>query len=174
MSKKVEICRKMSKTRRLALCGVLAGLTFALSYIEMLLPSIGIVGAKLGLANLAILVALYSFSWREAAAVSGVRILLSWLLFGSFTGLLYSLAGGILSLLVMTLLKKSDRFSPIGVSIAGGVGHNLGQILAAFALLGSGVVGYFPMLIILGAISGAIIGTTATLLIKALKKAVKA
>lgn len=67
----------MSKTKKIALCGVLSGLAFGLSYIEMLLPSIGIVGAKLGLANLAVLVALYLFSWREAAAVSGVRILLS-------------------------------------------------------------------------------------------------
>ncbi|MCC8196487.1 MAG: Gx transporter family protein [Ruminococcus sp.] len=164
----------MSKTKNIALCGVLSGLAFALSYIEMLLPSIGIVGAKLGLANLAVLVALYLFSWREAAAVSGVRILLSWLMFGSFTGMLYSLAGGILSLIIMSLLKKLDRFSPIGVSIAGGVGHNIGQILAALLMLGTGVLGYLPMLIILGAISGAIIGIVATLLIKALKKAVKA
>ncbi len=160
----------MPKTRRIALCGVLAGLAFGLSYIEMLLPTPGIVGAKLGLANLAVLVALYLLSWREAAAVSGVRILLSWLLFGSFTGLIYSLAGGIVSLTVMALLKKIDRFSPVGVSIAGGVGHNLGQILAAFLMLGSGVLGYLPLLIILGAISGAIIGAVATLLINTLRK----
>ncbi len=163
----------MSKTRRIALCGVLAGLAFGLSYIEMLLPTPGIVGAKLGLANLAVLVALYLFSWREAAAVSGVRILLSWLLFGSFTGLIYSLAGGIVSLTIMSLLKKLDRFSPVGVSIAGGVGHNLGQILAAFLLLGSGVLGYLPLLIILGAVSGAIIGIVAAILINALRKVVK-
>ncbi|MCD7771011.1 MAG: Gx transporter family protein [Oscillospiraceae bacterium] len=163
----------MSKTRRIALCGVLAGLAFGLSYIEMLLPTPGIVGAKLGLANLAVLVALYLFSWREAAAVSGVRILLSWLLFGSFTGLIYSLAGGIVSLIIMSLLKKLDRFSPVGVSIAGGVGHNLGQILAAFLLLGSGVLGYLPLLIILGAVSGAIIGIVAAILINALRKVVK-
>ncbi|MCD7804940.1 MAG: Gx transporter family protein [Oscillospiraceae bacterium] len=164
----------MSKTKKIALCGVLSGLAFALSYIEMLLPSIGIVGAKLGLANLAVMVALYIFSWREAAAVSGVRILLSWLMFGSFTGMLYSLAGGVLSFLVMALLKKTDKFSPVGVSIAGGVGHNLGQILAALLMLGTGVMGYLPMLIILGAISGAIIGIAAAILIKALRKAVKA
>ncbi|MCD7889859.1 MAG: Gx transporter family protein [Oscillospiraceae bacterium] len=115
----------MSKTKKIALCGVLSGLAFGLSYIEMLLPSIGIVGAKLGLANLAV-------------------------------------------------LKKTDKFSPVGVSIAGGVGHNLGQILAALLMLGTGVLGYLPMLIILGAISGAIIGAVAALLIKALKKAVKA
>lgn len=88
--------------------------------------------------------------------------------------MLYSLAGGVLSLLVMALLKKTDKFSPVGVSIAGGVGHNLGQILAALLMLGTGVLGYLPMLIILGAISGAIIGAVAALLIKALKKAVKA
>ncbi|MCD7784081.1 MAG: Gx transporter family protein [Oscillospiraceae bacterium] len=163
----------MSKTKKIALCGVLAGLAFALSYIEMLLPTPGIIGAKLGLANLAVLVALYLFSWREAAAVSGVRILLSWLMFGSFTGMIYSLAGGILSLLVMALLKKIDRFSPAGVSIAGGVGHNIGQILAALVLLGTGVLGYLPVLIILGAVSGAIIGVVALVLINALRKAGK-
>ncbi len=163
----------MSKTKKTAVCGVLAGLAFALSYIEMLLPSIGIVGAKLGLANLAVLVAMYLFSWREAAAVSGVRILLSWFLFGSFTGFIYSLAGGALSLLIMAIIKKTDRFSPVGVSIAGGVSHNLGQILAAFLLLGSGVIGYLPLLIILGAISGAIIGIAASLIIKALRRTEK-
>ncbi|MCD8108414.1 MAG: Gx transporter family protein [Oscillospiraceae bacterium] len=164
----------MSKSKKIALCGVLAGLAFALSYIEMLLPSIGIVGAKLGLANLAVLIALYLFSWREAAAVSGVRIILSWLMFGSFTGLIYSLCGGVLSLAVMSILKKIDKFSPVGVSIAGGVGHNLGQILAAFALLGSGIFGYLPLLIIFGAVFGGIIGVVAAILIKALKKVVKA
>ncbi len=163
----------MSKTKKTAVCGVLAGLAFALSYIEMLLPSIGIVGAKLGLANLAVLVAMYLFSWREAAAVSGVRILLSWLLFGSFTGFIYSLAGGVLSLLIMAIIKKTDRFSPVGVSIAGGVSHNLGQILAALFLLGGGVIGYLPLLIILGAVSGAIIGIVASLIIKALKRTEK-
>ncbi|MCD7847101.1 MAG: Gx transporter family protein [Oscillospiraceae bacterium] len=160
----------MSKTKKIALCGVLAGLAFGLSYLEMLLPTPGIVGAKLGLANLAVLVALYLSSWREAAAVSGVRIVLSWLMFGSFTGMIYSLAGGILSLLVMALLKKIDRFSPVGVSVAGGVGHNIGQILAALVLLGTGVLGYLPVLIILGAVSGAIIGVVALVLINALRK----
>ncbi|MCD8006114.1 MAG: Gx transporter family protein [Oscillospiraceae bacterium] len=160
----------MSKTRRIAVCGVLAGLAFGLSYLEMLLPSPGIVGAKLGLANLAVLVALYLFSWREAAAVSGVRILLSWLLFGSFTGLIYSLAGGIVSLTIMALLKKIDLFSAVGVSVAGGVGHNLGQILAALAILGTGVLGYLPLLIVLGAVSGGIIGVVAAIIIKALRK----
>lgn len=160
----------MPKTRRIAVCGVLSALAFGLSYLEMLLPSPGIVGAKLGLANLAILVALYLFSWREAAAVSGVRILLSWLIFGSFTSLIYSLAGGLVSLIIMSLLKKIDIFSPVGVSIAGGVGHNFGQMLAALAILGTGVFGYLPLLIVTGAISGAIIGVVATILIKALRK----
>lgn len=160
----------MPKTRRIAVCGVLSALAFGLSYLEMLLPSPGIVGAKLGLANLAILVALYLFSWREAAAVSGVRILLSWLIFGSFTSLIYSLAGGLVSLIIMSLLKKIDIFSPVGVSIAGGVGHNFGQMLAALAILGAGVFGYLPLLIVTGAISGAIIGVVATILIKALRK----
>lgn len=154
-------------TRRIALVGMLAGLAFGLSYIEMLLPGLGIPGAKLGLSNLAVLAALYLLSWKDAAMVSLVRILLSWLLFGSFTGMIYSLCGCVLSLAVMILLKKTERFSPVGVSAAGGVCHNIGQLMAAFFIMGRGVLGYLPALIIFGIIAGGIVGLVCSGIIKA-------
>ena len=106
------------KTRRIALLGLLAALCFGLSYVELMLPAlpVGVPGIKAGLANICVVAALYLLGAREAAAVNLIRIALNWLLFGSFTGLLYSLAGGALSFAAMLLLKKSGAFSPIGVS----------------------------------------------------------
>ena len=164
---------KQSISKSIALCGMLSGLAFGLSYIEMLLPGLSIPGAKLGLANLAVLAALYILSWKEAAAVSLIRIILSWLLFGSFTAMIYSLCGGILSLTAMALLKKCRKFSPVGVSAAGGVCHNIGQLLAAFFIMGKGVLGYLPSLIIFGLIAGGIIGVICSGIIGALKNAAK-
>ena len=161
---------KTNKTvKRVAYVGVLAALAFGLSWLEMLLPSIGIPGAKLGVANLAGL-ALYLCSPAEAALVSLVRIILSWLLFGSFTGLIYSLCGGALSLAVMIILKKLNRFSPVGVSAAGGVFHNIGQLLAAYIMMGRGVLGYLPALLLFGAIFGTVTGIVAKLIIERLDK----
>ena len=162
---------KTNKTvKRVAYVGVLAALAFGLSWLEMLLPSIGIPGAKLGVANLAVLAALYLCSPAEAALVSLVRIILSWLVFGSFTGLTYSLCGGALSLAVMIILKKLNRFSPVGVSAAGGVFHNIGQLLAAYIMMGRGVLGYLPALLLFGAIFGTVTGIVAKLIIERLDK----
>lgn len=157
-------------TKRIAFCGMLAGLAFGLSYIEMLMPSLKIPGAKLGLANLAVLTALYLLSWKEAAMVSLVRIILSWLLFGSLTGMIYSLCGSAVSLFSMALLKKCGRFSTVGVSAAGGVCHNMGQLAAAFFIMGRGVLGYLPALIISGLVAGGIIGVICSGLIGAVKR----
>lgn len=162
---------RMNKTvKRVAHVGVLAALAFGLSWLEMLLPSIGIPGAKLGVANLAVLAALYLCSPAEAALVSLVRIILSWLLFGSFTGLIYSLCGGVLSLAVMIILKKLSRFSPVGVSAAGGVFHNIGQLLAAYIMMGRGVLGYLPAILLFGAVFGTVTGIVAKLIIERLDK----
>lgn len=151
---------------RAAYAGVLAALAFGLGWLEMLLPSIGVPGAKLGAANLAVLAALYLCSSAEAAFVSLVRIILSWLLFGSFTGFIYSLCGGALSLAVMIILKKTDRFSPVGVSAAGGAFHNIGQLLAAYIMMGRGVLGYLPALLLFGTVFGTITGILAKLIIE--------
>ena len=116
---------------------LLTATAMILSYVESLLPSVGVPGVKLGLANIAVIFALYRLGWKSALAVSVVRVFMVTLLFGSLSALLYSLAGAGLSLVVMALLRRSDRFSSVGVSVAGGVAHNAGQILMAMLLLGT-------------------------------------
>lgn len=157
------------KTKKLAYCGILAALAFGLSYIELMLPSLGIPGAKLGLANLSVMVALYLLTPVEAVLASFVRIALSWLIFGSFTGFVYSLCGSALSLAAMIILKNTDKFSTVGVSIGGGVCHNIGQLLAAILFMGRSVLSYLPALLITGAVTGAIIGLLVAGVLKSLK-----
>ena len=115
--------------KQVAYVGVLAALAFGLSWLEMLLPSIGIPGAKLGVANLAVLAALYLCSPAEAALVSLVRIILSWLLFGSFTGLIYSLCGGALSLAVD---DNPEKVKPLFACRSQRGGRSFSQYRAAF------------------------------------------
>ena len=125
----------MKKTKRLVLLAMLTAVAMILSYVESLLPSVGIPGVKMGLANIAVIFALFRFGWKEAAALSLVRVVLVSLLFGSVGAMLYSFAGAVLSLAVMALLRRIDRFSTVGISVAGGVAHNAGQILMAMLIL---------------------------------------
>ena len=152
--------RKMTPAWRVAMTAIMVALAMIFSYVEALIPiNFGIPGIKLGLANLVVVVALYTLNWPLAALIALVRIILSGLLFGNLASLVYSLAGGFLSFVVMALLKKIKGFSVIGVSIAGGVCHNIGQIIAAWFMLGSfKIVYYLPVLIISGAVTGVIIG----------------
>jgi heptaprenyl diphosphate synthase len=116
-------------------------------------------GIKLGLPNIAIIFILYRFGWKEAAAVSFVRIVAVSLLFGNPMTFAYSVAGGFLSLLVMTLLRKMDFLSTVGVSVAGGVMHNVGQILMAMLLLGTAELGYYLIVLaVTGTVSGIFVG----------------
>ena len=152
---------KPSATEKIALLGLLTALCFGLSYIEFLIPfsALGIPGIKLGLANICVTAALYAVGTKEAAAINLIRIILSWLIFGSFTGLIYSLAGGALSFAGSVALKKSARFSPIGVSAAAGALHNIGQLAAAMILTdASALMYYIPVLIVCGLFAGAING----------------
>ena len=123
------------KTKKITVLALLTTAAMILSYLESLLPSIAVPGVKMGLANIAVIFALYRLGFREALAVSLVRVAMVSTLFGSLGALLYSLAGACLSLIVMAVLKKLDLFSETGVSVAGGVGHNLGQVLMAMLLL---------------------------------------
>ena len=155
------------KTKKLTLLAMLTAAAMILSYVESLLPSIGVPGVKMGLANIAVIFALYRLGWREALGVSLVRVGMVTMLFGSLSALLYSLAGAALSLVVMALLKKWDRFSHVGVSVAGGVAHNAGQILMAIWLLGNArLVYYYPILVISGVAGGILTGLTAAMLIR--------
>lgn len=146
--------------QKAAYFGVFTALALIFSYVETLIPvNFGIPGAKLGLANLIIVIFLYKTSWREALLLSVVRIVLSGFIFGNLFAILYSLAGGILSLAVMALLQKSGKFSVIGVSIAGGASHNVGQLIVAMIVVETYQVGYYlPVLLVAGVITGALIG----------------
>ena len=159
---------------RVAVFGVFTALALIFSYVELLIPiNFGIPGAKLGLANLVIIIVLYKSDWKEALLLSVVRIVLAGFLFGNLFGILYSLAGGILSLAVMALLKRSGAFSIIGVSMAGGVSHNVGQLIMAMLVVETYAVGYYlPVLLIAGLITGTLIGIAGREMLKRLDLAV--
>lgn len=157
----------MKKTKRLVQLAMLTAVAMILSYVESLLPSVGIPGVKMGLANIAVIFALFRFGWKEAAALSLVRVVLVSLLFGSVGAMLYSLAGAVLSLAVMALLRRIDRFSTVGISVAGGVAHNAGQILMAMLILQTKqLLGYLPVLAVSGIAGGVLTGLAAALLIR--------
>lgn len=140
--------------------GLLTALGLIIGYIEFLIPiPLGIPGVKPGFANIVIVWALYSLGPWEALMINGMRIFLSGFLFGNFSMILYSLAGAAVSFLCMCLAKKSGLFSMIGVSMIGGVMHNMGQLLVAMAVLETvSLVYYGPVLLAAGVITGLLIG----------------
>lgn len=159
------------QTRRTALTGMLIAAAFIFSYLESMLPVLfGIPGIKPGLANIVVLVAIYKLGIGNAAGLSLFRAVLSGFMFGNMYSILYSFTGAVISFLVMLILKKTDRFSMAGVSIAGGVMHNIGQITVAFFVLGEAVFYYLPFLMISGIISGCLVGIIGSLIMKVLKK----
>ena len=151
----------MRKTKT-AFLGVMTALALIFSYVESLVPiPIPVPGIKLGLANLMVVVLLFTVGTKEAFWMNLARILLSGFLFGNFSSILYSIAGALVSFGVMLLLKRTGRFSIIGVSIAGGTAHNIGQILVAAAVLENlDLLFYAPILMITGAVTGFLIGIT--------------
>lgn len=155
-------------TKKTALWGMLTALAFILGYLETLLPfSIAIPGAKLGLANLVVLTALYKLGYKDAFLLNIIRILLSAFTFGNIMSLAMSLAGGILSYISMAVAKKTGKASVLFVSILGGVTHNIGQIAAAAIVVKNiYVLAYFPLLLLVGIISGTLIGIVGNLLIQ--------
>ena len=140
--------------------GLLTALRLIIGYIEFLIPiPLGIPGVKPGFANIVIVWALYSLGPWEALMINGMRIFLSGFLFGNFSMILYSLAGAAVSFLCMCLAKKSGLFSMTGVSMIGGVMHNMGQLLVAMAVLETvSLVYYGPVLLAAGVITGLLIG----------------
>ena len=146
--------------KKTAFCGLVLALALIAGYAESLIPvAVAVPGIKLGAANSVILILLYMVGVKEACIVNISRVVLAGFLFGSMSSILYSLSGAIVSLFVMTLLKKADRFSISGVSMAGGVFHNMGQlVMAALVLETSAVWYYFPVLMLSGSITGFLIG----------------
>ena len=161
------------ETRKVVHMGMLIALAMILSFIESQIPAfIAVPGMKIGLANIAIVFALYTLGFRNALAVSLIRVVLSALLFGSVVSLAYSLAGALLSLAGMALLRKSSLFGVVGVSVCGAVLHNLGQIGIAWLILKTqALVYYLPFLLFCAVAGGVVIGIAAAVVIKRIEGA---
>ena len=154
--------------KKVALYGVMAAFSLILGYVEHLVPlPVGIYGIKLGLANLATVTVLYLLGGTAALGLNFIRIILGSLLFGNAMSLAYSLCGGMLSCLVMIALKKIKSISCVGVSLCGGVVHNAAQLAVATVLLDNVKIAfYLPVLVVVGALTGFVIGLCALPLIK--------
>lgn len=158
-----------NKTKATAFMGLFTALAMVLAYVEVLLPPLfpSVPGIKMGLPNIIIVFLLYRRSAGSAIAVSLLRIALVSMLFGNAMVLLYSLAGGILSILVMILLRRLNILSTVGVSVAGGVAHNVGQILMAMLLLDTAEIGYYLIVLtVTGIIAGVFVGLCGSAMIK--------
>ena len=161
---------KENRTKTVARYGLLVALAMIMSYLEAQLPVFfAIPGMKLGLTNVVVLVALYGMGYGSAAVINLLRIVLFCMLNGM--SLAYSLAGGILSGAVMMLLKRTNAFSMVAVSIAGGIAHNIGQILVAMLVLQTAALGWYLLVLwVSGLVSGAIIGVIGGELCRRLQK----
>ena len=141
---------------RAAYFGIFTALALILGYVELLIPiHFGIPGAKLGLANLITILVLYKMGWKEAFLLSVARVVLGGFIFSNLFSILYSLAGGILSLIVMGILKKTGKFTVVGVSVCGGQTYEVGY--------------YFPVLLIAGLLTGMLIGMISAEVLKRTK-----
>ena len=151
--------RKEHPAKNIAMLALLIALAVLMGDVESLIPlNFGIPGITIGLCNIVILIVLLQYSWKEALAVSVVRILAVGFLFGNLFSIVYSLSGAVLSILVMTLLLKSGRFGLLGVSAAGGCVHNIGQLLVAKIVLpGLPLLWYTPVLMFAGLATGALV-----------------
>ena len=160
------------KTKKVAFLGLFISLAMILSYIESQIPPLAAVpGVKVGLPNIVMVLLLYKIGAKETVTVSIIRIFLVSLLFGNVQTMTFSIAGAVLSLLGMILLKKTNLFSCITVSIVGGILHNVGQIIAACFWTNTAEIAYYlPVLLISGILAGAVIGIIAGILVKRLEK----
>ena len=158
--------KNSTRTQKLALCGVLTALALIFGYIESVISvPLPVPGIKLGLPNIAIITILYVVGIKEAVAVNLIRITLTAVLFGNLNSFLFSM-------IIMIILKKIQFFSSVGVSVAGGVLHNIGQIIAAVFIMGSGaIVYYLPVLMITGTVTGAVIGIVSAMVVKRTERA---
>ena len=147
-------------------------LAIIFSYVEFLIPiNLGIPGIKLGLANLVIVIALYTLELGDVWIISILRILIIGFMFGSGMSIIYSLAGAVVSLIVMALMKKINGFSIMGISMIGAVAHNMGQIVVAmFVVENTSILYYVPALLIAGLITGGIIGIVSKRVLTVIKK----
>lgn len=159
------------KTKKITVLALAASLAMILSFVESQIPAfVAVPGVKVGLANIAVVFALYKMGWKEAVGISLVRVFFVSIMFGTGVSLFYSLAGAALSLSGMILLKKCGLFSMTVVSITGAVLHNVGQILMACLLLETNVIVYYlPFLIVFGIVAGVVVGLVAAVLVRRIK-----
>lgn len=162
----------MNRNKKLANMAMLVALAMIFSYVESLIPiNFGVPGMKLGVANLVTVTGLYFLEIPEVLAVSVLRVLLTGFLFGNGMSIIYSLAGAVVSLLAMVLVKKMDGIFIVGVSITGGVFHNIGQILVAMAVVENlKLIYYLPVLLVAGTVTGFVIGIVAGKILPIVKK----
>lgn len=159
--------------RRYSVLGLMTAVALVLSYVEAILPPIwsAVPGIKIGLPNIIIIFILYKTGLKDAVMVSAIRLFLVALLFGNAMTLAYSAAGAILSLSLMTLCKNLNLFSTVGVSIVGGVAHNLGQILVAMAIFETSQIGYYMLVLaVTGTVAGVFVGIVASVILKRFEK----
>lgn len=159
--------------KTVALMAMMIALAMIFSYVETMIPiNFGIPGVKLGLANLVIVAAIYLFGGKQAFLISIVRIFLSGFMFGNLASIMYSLAGGLLSLAAMLLLKKTDKLSILAVSVMGGICHNIGQLIVAMLVVANlKLIFYVPVLLISGFLTGLLIGIVCRVILPAVKRA---
>ncbi|MBR3144865.1 MAG: Gx transporter family protein [Clostridia bacterium] len=170
MSAKQSDSANRIDTKRLTLYALFTAAALIFSYIESLFPLAFIApGVKLGLSNAVVLFLAVRKDYKGAFLVSIVRLLLSALLFGSFISFLFSFAGGMFSLLIICLLNKTGLFSAVGVSIAGGVAHNVAQLVVAYFIIKGAVWYYLPVLALSGALCGGLVGAVSLILLKKIK-----
>lgn len=160
----------MNQTKQMAQFAMLAALAMVLSYIEAMVPAFfAVPGMKLGLTNLVVLVALYRMGTKPALIINIVRIVLSAMMFGTVVSLWYSLAGGLLSGAVMIGLKRTRKFHPLTVSVAGGISHNIGQIAVAMLVMRTTAIAWYLLALWLsGIVAGAVIGILGSWMLKRL------
>lgn len=156
------------KTSKLTVMSLSVALAMILSFVESQIPAfVAVPGVKVGLANIVVVFVLYKLGWKEAVAISMVRVLMVSLLFGSGVSFFYSVAGAVLSLGGMILLQRCKIFSYVAVSVAGGVLHNAGQIAMACFLLRTDVIRYYlPFLVLSGVVAGVVVGLVAAIMVK--------
>lgn len=159
------------KTKKLTVMALTTAVAMILSFVESQIPAfVAVPGVKVGLANIAVVFALYRLGWKEAAAISLVRVVMVSMLFGSIASLFYSLAGAVLSLAGMGLMKKTGRFTEIMVSVTGGILHNIGQIAMACLILETAALRYYlPFLLVSGIIAGVVVGLVSAVLVQRVK-----
>ena len=160
------------KTKKVAFLGMCIALSMILSFVESQIPPLmAVPGVKVGLPNIVMVFMLYKIGAKETAIVSILRVILVGILFGTPLSMIYSLVGAALSLIGMILLKKTNLFAPITVSVAGGILHNIGQIATACLVMETAQIAYYlPVLLISGTVAGILIGLTAAMILKRLEK----